>query len=213
MPRQRTWLFDLDNTLHDAEARIFPHLDRAMTAYIREHLAVDEATADHLRALYWRRYGATLRGLVRHHGVDPAHFLQETHRIPELRAHLIAEPGLAALLERLPGRKIIFSNAPAAYVQQVLTGLGIARCFAKVYCIEQLDYLPKPHAGAFLRLLQRERLAPRQCILVEDTRANLATAKRLGMKTVWIAPGTRRAACTDVRVNRLLDLPAHLGRL
>ena len=40
-----------------------------------------------------------------------------------------------------------------------------------------------------------------------------ATAKRLGMKTVWIAPGTRRAACTDVRVTRLLDLPAHLGRL
>ena len=210
---QRTWLFDLDNTLHNATPRIFPHIDRAMMAYIREQLAVDEATADHLRDHYWRRYGATLRGLVRHHGIDPEHFLHQTHQIPELSAHLIAEPGLDALLHRLPGRKIIFSNAPVAYVRQVLAGLGIERCFAKVYCIEHLDYLPKPHPGAFLRLLQRERLAPGQCVMVEDTRANLATAKRLGMKTVWIAPGTRRAACADVRVSRLRDLPAHLGRL
>jgi FMN phosphatase YigB (HAD superfamily) len=36
------WLFDLDNTLHDASPHIFPQINRAMVAYIREHLGVDE---------------------------------------------------------------------------------------------------------------------------------------------------------------------------
>ena len=45
--RPRTWLFDLDNTLHDANAHIFPQLGRAMVAYISHHLDIqpDEATA------------------------------------------------------------------------------------------------------------------------------------------------------------------------
>ena len=31
----RTWIFDLDNTLHDARAHVFPHIDRSMTAYLQ----------------------------------------------------------------------------------------------------------------------------------------------------------------------------------
>jgi acetylglutamate kinase len=42
----RTWIFDLDNTLHDARPHIFPHIDRSMTAYLAEHLdlGADAAT-------------------------------------------------------------------------------------------------------------------------------------------------------------------------
>ena len=63
-----TWIFDLDNTLHDARAHIFPQMDRAMTAYVQRALGLDEAAAGALRQEYWRRYGATLLGLMRHHG-------------------------------------------------------------------------------------------------------------------------------------------------
>ena len=58
------WIFDLDNTLHNATPHIFPHINRSMTAYLREHLALDEAAADALRMDYWQRYGATLSGLI-----------------------------------------------------------------------------------------------------------------------------------------------------
>ena len=30
--RGRTWIFALDNTLHDARAHVFPHIERSMTA-------------------------------------------------------------------------------------------------------------------------------------------------------------------------------------
>ncbi|MGH8731456.1 MAG: haloacid dehalogenase, partial [Burkholderiales bacterium] len=80
----RTWIFDLDNTLHDARQHIFPHIDRSMTAYLAEHLDLGADAANELRQFYWRRYGATLVGLIRHHGIDPHHFLRETHRFPEI---------------------------------------------------------------------------------------------------------------------------------
>ena len=74
---QRTWLFDLDNTLHNASAHIFPHIGRAMRDYIRRHLQLDETEATQLRQHYWQRYGATLLGLIRHHDIDPRHFHPE----------------------------------------------------------------------------------------------------------------------------------------
>ncbi len=209
----RTWLFDLDNTLHNASAHIFPHINRTMTAYIGAALGIDEAAATRLRQHYWQRYGATLLGLIRHHDVDPRHFLKATHDFPDLAAMLVVEPGLAALLRRLPGRKIIFSNAPRHYTEKVLALARIERCFDAVYSVEKLRFRPKPSPAGFLRVLRGEALDPRACIMVEDTLGNLKTAKRLGMKTVWVSASTRRSPYADVKIASLLDLPRRLGRL
>lgn len=211
--RHRTWLFDLDNTLHNASPHIFPHISQSMMAYMCEHLKVDEAEATRLRKIYWQRYGATLLGLMRHHDIDPHHFLYHTHQFPDLEKVVIAERSLRAMLRRLPGRKIIFSNAPKKYAEAVLAVTGIRHCFDAVYAVERLRFEPKPAIGGFLRLLRDERLDPRNCIMVEDTLPNLRTAKRLGMKTVWVSACTRRPPCVDVRLASVLDLPRRLGRL
>lgn len=211
--RTPVWLFDLDNTLHDARPHIFPQIHRAMMAYIRDHLGLDEAAAGALRQHYWQRYGATLRGLMRHHGTDPRHFLHHTHQFQDLARMLVVERGLRAMLRRLPGRKIVFSNAPQRYTESVLELAGIAGCFDAVYTVERLRFTPKPAPAAFRRVLRAEGLVPSQCILVEDTLDNLRTAKRLGMKTVWVNPGTRRPPCVDVRLVSVLELPARLPQL
>ncbi|MDR0378389.1 MAG: pyrimidine 5'-nucleotidase [Candidatus Accumulibacter sp.] len=209
----RTWLFDLDNTLHDADAHIFPSLGRAMRDYIGRSLNLDEAQAGELRMRYWKRYGATLLGLIRHHGVDPRDFLRQTHRFHDLANMVVAERGLKAMLERLPGRKILFSNAPLDYMRKILAITGISRCFDAIYSIERLHFLPKPAMQSFLRLLRNERLAARSCIMVEDSLHNLRMAKRLGMTTVWVHPGTRKPPCADVRVASVLDLPRRFRRI
>ena len=211
--RARTWLFDLDNTLHNASAHIFPHISRSMRDYICRHLDLDEAAATQLRQHYWRRYGATLLGLMRHHDIDPRHFLHHTHQFPDLSRMVVAENPLKAMLRRLPGRKIIFSNAPIHYTETVLGIIGIRRCFGAVYSVEQLRYQPKPAVQGFLHVLRGERLDPHRCIMVEDTLPNLVTAKRLGMKTVWVTRSTRRPPCVDVRIRSVLDLPGRLGSL
>ncbi len=211
--RPHTWLFDLDNTLHNASAHIFPHISRSMRDYICRHLDLDETAATQLRQHYWRRYGATLLGLVRHHDIDPRHFLHHTHQFADLARMVVAEKPLKAALRRLPGRKIIFSNAPIRYTEAILTIIGIDHCFAAVYSVEQLRYQPKPAVQGFMHVLQGERLDPRNCIMVEDTLPNLITAKRLGMKTVWVTRGTRRPPCVDVQIRSVLDLPGRIGSL
>jgi putative hydrolase of the HAD superfamily len=212
-PAQRTWLFDLDDTLHNASAHIFPQLHRSMVAYISRFLNVDEAEATRLREFYWRRYGATLLGLMRHHDADPRHFLHHTHQFPDLHRLVVTERGLKAMLQRLPGRKIIFSNAPLIYTEAVLAISGIRCCFDAVYSVERLRFQPKPAMAGFLRVLRGEGLNARSCVMVEDTLPNLKTAKRLGMKTVWVSTSTRQSPCVDVKVRSVLDLPQRLGQL
>lgn len=206
------WIFDLDNTLHDASPHIFPHMNRAMTAYVAEHLAVGEAEANELRTRYWRRYGATLLGLVRHHGVDPHHFLWHTHQFPDLHRMLLAHPALKALLRRLPGRKIVFSNSPTHYAEAVLRALGIRRFFEGVFSIEHTGFRPKPDVAGFRRLLRRHRLHGRHCVMVEDSIENLVTAKRLGMRTVLVGRTGARPAHVDLVLRDVSDLVAALRK-
>lgn len=204
----RVWLFDLDNTLHDAGPHIFPAISRLMCDYVARKVSLDETAAKQLRDHYWLRYGATLTGLVRHHGVDPHHFLAETHDfLPELPRMVVHDRALRHALARLPGRKIVFSNAPQRYVDAVLELIGIRPLIDSVWTIERLRLTPKPHDAAFRRLLHEERLDPRRCILVEDTTANLRAAKRLGMKTVLVTRSARVPTYVDVRIQSALDLP------
>jgi putative hydrolase of the HAD superfamily len=213
MPTSATWVFDLDNTLHNASPHIFPHINRSMTAYLQEHLQLGEEEAGRLRAHYWRSYGATLLGMMRHHGTDPGHFLRETHAFPNLSNMVVFERGLAAMLRRLPGRKLVLSNAPRAYATAVLQLLGIEGQFDAVHSIESTGYQPKPSIAAFHSLLRTHGLTAARCVMVEDSIDNLRPAKRLGMKTVWVTREPRAPACVDVKTASVLALPRLLRRL
>jgi len=196
--QQPVWLFDLDNTLHHASHAIFPQINRLMTAYMARVLGTDEATASQVRVDYWRRYGATLLGLVRHHGVDPADFLAHAHTFDDLRAMVRAERGLAQLLRALPGRKILLTNAPVAYAREVVRLIGLRRAFAREIAVEHMwvhrRLRPKPDPLMLRRLLARERIAPSRAILVEDTLSHLKRYRRLGIGTVWVTGYLRKVA-------------------
>jgi putative hydrolase of the HAD superfamily len=43
--------------------------------------------------------------------------------------------------------------------------------------------------------------------MVEDTLANLRTAKKLGMSTIWVARAARIPAYVDFSIRNLLQLP------
>ena len=207
------WIFDLDNTLHDATPHIFPHINRSMTAYLQQHLQLDEAEANALRVHYWQRYGATLSGLMRHHGTDPQHFLWQTHQFPELPRMVLREPRLRHVLKTLPGRKMVFSNAPLHYAHAVLKLLRVDDLFDDVMAVEHTRYRPKPDSFGFMRLLRRHRIRAAQCVMVEDSLENLQAAKRLGMRTVWVNAGNRSSPCVDVKIGDVMQLPGVQSRL
>jgi putative hydrolase of the HAD superfamily len=207
------WVFDLDNTLHDADAHVFPYLSRSMTRYIQDQLGLDEPGAAALRTHYWQRYGATLCGLIRHHGTDPHHFLRETHDFPDIARVVLLQPGFRQALRRLPGIKVVFSNAPLHYIRAVLHHIGIARAIGGVFAIEHTKFRPKPQPQGFRELLARLRVAPRRCTMVEDSLDNLRTARKLGMRTLWVDRSGRRPAHVDRRVAGPGGLLRHLHRM
>lgn len=198
MGTERVWLFDLDNTLHNAAVSSFGLLDDAMNDYIARELQVDLAEADRLRLHYWRRYGATLLGLMRHHAVRPAHFLHHTHVLPTLEGLLASHPRDLAALRHLRGRKYILTNAPRAYAERVLFELRVAKHFDGVIGIDQMtlfgQWRPKPDVRMLRALAARLRVAPGDCVLVEDTLANQKAAHRAGMRSVWMQRWARRGS-------------------
>lgn len=228
------WLFDLDNTLHDASHAIFPAITARMNLYIADVLGdgTTPASADianAARASYWLRYGATLLGMIKHHDVHAADFLSETHRIGDLAALIRAERGLARLLARLPGRKILLTNAPQRYSRDVLRHLGLQRLFSHHVAIESMrvhrQLRPKPSKLMLRQLLRKQGVKAGRCILVEDTLANLRSAKAIGLRTAWVTqylgaadPANQprkpnRPSYVDVKVKSIRQLPACLHRL
>ena len=232
------WLFDLDNTLHDASHAIFPAISANMNTYIARVLSdgvtpVTQARVDAARLGYWKRYGATLLGMMRHHQVSAADFLKETHDLHDLRALMRSETGLGRLLQRLPGRKILLTNAPLDYSTHVMRHLNLGRHFAHHIAIEQMQVhrqlRPKPSKLMLSRLLRKHGVAARDCILVEDTLANLKSARQLGVRTVWVTQYLRRGEGStlamarprrlirpnfvDVKVKSVRQLPKRLHQL
>jgi putative hydrolase of the HAD superfamily len=214
------WLFDLDDTLHDASTASMPQLHVSFGEYIERHLRLSKEESDALRRRYWLRYGATLLGLVRHHGVRAAHFLHHTHLLPGLEDRVRGHRADLAALARLPGRKVVLTNAPAAYAGRVLAALDIAHLFDGVLSIEDMHMFgqlrPKPDARMLRWVAARLRTRPARCVLVEDTLAHQKSARRIGMGTVWMqrwlprrGPRRRtagRPAYVDRRVRALRQL-------
>ena len=213
MMNDRAWIFDLDNTLHNATPHIFPHINRSMTAYLQEHLQLSEEEANAMRVDYWQRYGATLTGLMKHHGTDPDHFLWHTHQFPELSKMVLRVPRLRYVLKQLPGKKLIFSNAPVRYARAVLNLLLVNDLFDDVFAIEHSRYRPKPQSSGFRSLLRKHRLQGKQCVMVEDSAENLLTAKRLGMRTVWVSDAVRTPSYVDLKIRDVLELPRAVSKL
>ena len=166
------WLFDLDNTLHDASYKIFPKINVGMTAAVMETLGVDELTANHLRTKYWKRYGATMIGMVKHHQINPERFLRRSHDF-DVGPLIRAEKHLARKLTQLPGRKILVTNAPFHYAYAVMKHLGILRCFDGVWAIEHMrlhgHFHPKPAPKLMRHILAHEGVSAHRAVLVEDT--------------------------------------------
>jgi len=207
MTKDRVWLFDLDNTLHNASAASFRGIDESMSAYIVEELGVSQEEAHALRLTYLLRYGATLLGLVRHHGINAAHFLHQTHLLPGLEGRVHGHPHDFDAIARLPGRKFVLTNAPQAYAQRVLGVLGIGMLFDGVLSIEDMvmfNHLrPKPDARMLRWVAARLKVPPSHCVLVEDTLQHQKAARRIGMATVWMQRWARRAAKHHTSVQKV----------
>ena len=198
------WLFDLDNTLHDASHAIFPAISANMNTYIARVLGdgvtpASQEAVDAARVGYWKRYGATLLGMIRHHRVDAADFLRQTHDIGALHELVRYERGLERLLRRLPGRKILLTNAPTAYSTGVVRHIGLQRQFAHHVSIEDMRVHGRLHP-------KPSKLCCAACCGATACRRGAASSSRTRSSTssapsssACARPGSRNTCATAIR--------------
>ncbi len=179
-----TWVFDLDNTLYPASCGLMAAVSARMTLYVAEalRLAQDEALVEQKRM--FREHGTTLRGLMNDHGVDPVEFMRFVHDVDY--SMVAANPRLDAALTRLPGRKVVFTNASTDHARSVLNELGVVGHFDGIFDVADADYVPKPHRAPYETLAARHGVDPEHAVMFEDIGPNLAPAAALGMTTVWV---------------------------
>ncbi|MGD9784741.1 MAG: pyrimidine 5'-nucleotidase [Hyphomicrobiaceae bacterium] len=178
------WIFDLDNTLYPADCNLFAQVDHRMGEFIQRYLDVPYEHARYLQKHYYRQYGTTLAGLMKLHAMEPWAFLDYVHDID--LSPVPEHPELAAAIERLPGRKLIFTAGSRRHAENVAAKLGVLHLFEDICDIVATGFVPKEQREAYDRMIRAHGVAPVRAAMFEDMPHNLVAAHDLGMTTVLV---------------------------
>ena len=178
------WIFDLDNTLYSGKTKDFEQVDKRMSKYISDKLNVSIEEAKKIQKNYFYEYNTTLNGMIKNHKIDPDEFLEFVHDIDI--DFLQKDPGLAKEIEKLEGKKIIFTNGSRKHAINITKRIGIDQYFDDIFDIVNADFIPKPAIEPYKKLVEKHKIDPKLCVLVEDIARNLKPAYEMGMKTIWI---------------------------
>ena len=180
----KCWIFDLDNTLYSGKTKVFEQVDKKMSKYISEKLNISVKEAKKIQKNYFHEYNTTLNGMIKNHQIDPDEFLEFVHDIDI--DFLQKDLKLAEEIEKLEGKKIIFTNGSRKHALNVTKRIGIDKYFDDIFDIVDSNFVPKPAIEPYKKLVEKHKIDPKLCVLVEDIARNLKPAYEMGMKTVWI---------------------------
>ncbi len=182
-----TWIFDLDNTLYSADSGIFQQVHKLMGEFISNNLGIDMPEAKRLQSKYYKQHGTTLRGMMDNHGIDPDHFLREVHKLD----YSIVGPNnmLNEQLQKLKGRKIIYTNANKQHVDDVLKRIELSNYFDEIFDIKMANYIPKPEVKPYEQIIDLYDIEAKSSIMFDDIAKNLVPAKKVNFTSVWIDAG------------------------
>ena len=146
------WLFDLDNTLYDGATKVFEQVDRKMTKFISEKLDINSVEARKIQKNYFQEYNTTLNGMIKNHKIDADEFLEFVHDV-DLN-FLDKDEILKKEIEKLEGKKIIFTNGSRAHAENVTKRIGIDKLFDGIFDIRDSDFIPKPSKEPYKKLIE-----------------------------------------------------------
>lgn len=179
------WVFDLDDTLYPPTGEIYAQMAKRICKYVMKTLDLDEKEATVIQKEYYRKYGATVWGLMVEHDVDPEDFTDYVHELD--LSSLKENPQLKKCLDALPERKFVFTNGAYQHAERVLKRLGLTDCFSGIFSIREAEYIPKPALQTYMKMLETFGLKAEESVMFDDSPANILGAKKAGMHTVWIS--------------------------
>ena len=201
-----TILCDLDDTLYPSSSGLWNAIGQRMNRFMVEKVKLPQDQVPTMRRHYYQTYGTTMRGLQIHHAVDADEYLSYVHDL-DLEQYLHPDTGLRDMLSSLPQKIWIFTNADAAHAGRVIAVLGLENCFEGIIDVRSIQFACKPEKQAYERALALAgNPFPAQCILVDDSSANLVPAFELGISTVWINQNGSSHTSAVHSLSKLIEL-------
>ncbi|TPX64053.1 hypothetical protein SpCBS45565_g06153 [Spizellomyces sp. 'palustris'] len=208
----RVFFFDIDNCLYGKSVGIYSEMGKRIHAYFQT-LGLPDAEASRLHHKYYTEYGLAVRGLVKHHNVDPIAYDKVVDQSIPLEKYLKHDQELRGMLEGMSGvKKWAFTNAYKVHALRVLELLDIRDQFAGItFCDYTLpDFACKPDPRYYAQAMRDAEISdPSQCYLVDDSAANIDMAQKLGWTTVHITDDPQ-SLHGDFRIKCVKELPTVL---
>ncbi len=185
-----SWVFDLDDTLYAIGPELAALFDDRMRSFIERAVGVGPREASAMQEDLFRRHGATARGLMIEHGVQPDDFLDYVHDVDH--STIEPDPKLMAVIAALPGKHYILTNSPRRHAERTIERLGATDHFADIFDFASSGSHAKPHRHAYENLIAKTGAVPARSAMFEDIAGNLVEPQALGMTTVLVVPPRTR---------------------
>jgi beta-phosphoglucomutase family hydrolase len=118
---------------------------------------------------------------------------------PKLPETLV--PGVREFLQRHAAKPVgLATNAEPANVDFILDRAGLRAYFRVVVDGHQVQH-PKPHPEIYLRAAELLSVAPRNCIVFEDSFSGVAAARAAGARIVGLRTTHRELPGTDLAID------------
>lgn len=181
-------IFDNDGVLVDSEM-----LSAAIEAEELTRLGRPTSTEEAMRLFLGMTHGDMVRHIrdVMRIELPADHLERNAERLAEAyKTRLVAMPGVAALIDRLPMPCCVASNSPPAKL-----GLGLAvtglfeRLYPHIFCAK-LVKRGKPAPDLFLYAAEKMGVLPQNTVVIEDSVAGVTGAHAAGMDVIGFLGGS-----------------------
>ncbi|XP_020214635.1 uncharacterized protein C24B11.05 [Cajanus cajan] len=139
-PKYDCLLFDLDDTLYPLSSGVSAQISQNIEEYMIQKLGMEAAKVAQLNCPLYRIYGTTMAGL-KAIGYDFKYddFHSFVHGRLPYNNLLKPDPVLRGILQSLPVRKLIFTNADTNHAVRALKSLGLEDCFERIISFDTLN--------------------------------------------------------------------------
>lgn len=194
---KRCIIFDCDGTLVDSERLCNLALEQQLA-----ELGVQENTGDLLHRYRGEKLQNILDDVARRHKIlFPSDFVHHYRERVSTLFELKLEPvhGVVEALEKLPFPKCVASSGPIEKIQQALRVTGLTKYFGGKIFSSYVVNSWKPAPDLFLTASHEMGFAPKDCIVVEDSKLGVEAAKAAGMTAFYYEFG--RSAPFEIQPN------------
>lgn len=185
IPAFGVYLFDVDGTLVDSAADICGAI-QGVLADTPQNRVSDKF----LRGYIGRHLLDTFQDLFPHYSPEEIEPLIEQYRKlypARNHANTVCYPGIAEVLQRLPGKKSTATTKGTPTTRIVLQKFDLLPYFDHV---QGTDGFPaKPHPDVIFHALKGLGASKEECLFVGDSAADMEAAKRAGVKSCAVTYG------------------------